>query len=113
MSDHYHYSVSWSEEDQCFIARVAEFSLLSAHGETQEEALQELREVVQFVVDDLESSGEPIPQPISERNFSGKVNLRMPQYLHRELTIEAKEQGVSLNQLINLKLSISLHQLQR
>ena len=56
MSDHYHYSTSWSEEDQCFIARVAEFSLLSAHGQTPEEALRELGEVVQFVIDDLGSS---------------------------------------------------------
>jgi len=113
MIDHYRYSVSWSEEDQIFIARVSEFSLLSAHGDTQEEAIKELRGLVKFVLEDLASSGEPVPQPISERNFSGKINLRMPQFLHRELTLEAKEQGVSLNQLINLKLSVSLHQMQR
>jgi predicted HicB family RNase H-like nuclease len=32
-----------------------------------------------------------------------KLNLRMPERLHRQLTLEAARQGISLNQLINLK----------
>lgn len=45
-SNDYSYTVGWSTEDQVFVARVAEFPSLAAHGETAEEALQEIRFVV-------------------------------------------------------------------
>jgi predicted HicB family RNase H-like nuclease len=32
----------------------------------------------------------------------------MPEYMHRQLALEAMQQGVSLNQLLNLKLEASL-----
>ena len=103
-ADDYLYSVGWSEEDQAFIGRVAEFSLLAAHGPTLEKALREIKLVVQVVLDDLAASGEEIPEPFSKRSYSGKLNLRMPEVLHRRLVLEAAQQGVSLNQWINQKL---------
>jgi HicB family len=35
-----------------------------------------------------------------ERGFSGRFPVRMPRYLHRQLTDIAQEQGVSLNQFM-------------
>lgn len=102
--EQYLYSVGWSEEDAAFIARAAEFSSLAAHGDTLEDALREIKTVVEIVLRDLEESGEFIPQPFGTRTFSGRLVLRMPEYLHRRLALESLEQGVSLNQLLNLKL---------
>lgn len=102
--EQYLYSVGWSEEDEAFIARVAEFPSLAAHGETQEEALSEIKNVVDFVIKDLIESKELIPEPFGKRSFSGKLVLRMPEYMHRQLVIEATQQGISLNKLLNLKL---------
>jgi predicted HicB family RNase H-like nuclease len=56
------------------------------------------------VLDDMTASGEEMPEPFSKRTFSGKVNLRMSEHLHRSLVVEAAQQGVSLNQWMNLKL---------
>lgn len=106
-TEQYLYSVGWSEEDDAFIARVAEFPSLAAHGNTQEEALREVKDVVDFVLKDLIESKEPIPEPFGKRSFSGKLVLRMPEYMHRELALEAMKQGISLNQLMNLKLEAS------
>ncbi len=103
----YSYIVIWSEEDKAYIGRVAEFESLAAHGETQQAALQEINQVVHLVLEDLQQSGENVPAPFSKRHFSGKLNLRMPEYLHRLLAMEASQQGISLNQWINLKLSVS------
>jgi predicted HicB family RNase H-like nuclease len=103
-ADYYTYSVAWSDEDQVFIGRVAEFSLLSAHGKTAEAALKEIRLVVLYVLEDLKESNEPIPEPFSKRRYSGKLVLRMPPQKHRELAIEAEREGVSLNLLVNKKL---------
>lgn len=105
--EQYLYSVGWSEEDDSFIARVAEFPSLAAHGDTQDDALREIKEVVRFVLSDLKENEEPIPEPLGKRSFSGRLVLRMPEYLHRKLALEASQQGVSLNQLLNLKLESS------
>lgn len=59
----YNYRVKWSPADDAFIARVLEFESLTAHGDSKEEALLELQEVVATVVKDLEANGEPIPKP--------------------------------------------------
>ena len=95
----------WSEEDDAFIGRVLEFPSLAAHGSTQAKALSEIRSVVQHTFDDLQESGEPIPEPLNKRRYSGTLNVRLPKYLHRQLAIEAVEEGVSLNQLISTKLA--------
>lgn len=54
--EEYLYSVAWSEEDEAFVARVAEFPSLAAHGDTQEEALGEIKKVVKFVLSDLKAN---------------------------------------------------------
>ncbi len=74
-------------------------------GETLEIMLNNLQEAL---VDSLENKlnlGETIPLPITEENYSGKVLVRVPRTLHRRLIIEAKKEGVSLNQYIIYKLS--------
>lgn len=106
-AEDYSYTVVWSDEDDAFIGRVTEFPSLAAHGKSQEKALRELRGVVEFVLNDLAESRESIPEPLSRRNYSGKLNLRMSKELHRRLALESTTQGVSLNALINTKLAQS------
>lgn len=105
VADRYRFSVGWSNEDRAFVARVAEFPALSADGSTQRKALQEMQSILKSVLRDLKKSGQSIPTPFGERRFSGRLNLRMPASLHRQLAIEAAQQGVSLNQIIIVKLS--------
>lgn len=106
-AEEYSYTVMWSEEDDAFIGRVAEFPSLAAHGSTQEKALREIRTVVEYVIDDLAAENEPIPEPLGKRHYSGKLNLRLSRELHRRLALESSTQGVSLNTLINTKLARS------
>jgi predicted HicB family RNase H-like nuclease len=101
----YAYSVMWSEADQAFIGRVAEFQSWAAHGASPVAALQEITAVVRYVLEDLAESGEESPPPLSKRPFSGRLHLRMPEDLHRTLAIEAAQQDISLNQWITLKLA--------
>jgi predicted HicB family RNase H-like nuclease len=104
MIDEYQFIVEWEPADQVFVARVTEFPSLAAHGETQEGALHEIRDLLKAVVADLKASGEPAPAPLCLQQYSGKLNLRMPPDLHRRLAMEAERRGVSLNQFINMKL---------
>jgi len=100
----YTYREEWSEEDQAYISKCLEFPSLSAHGATPEEALGEIKSVLQFILDDLEANKEPIPEPFGLRRFKGHLSLRVPADTHRHLAIQAAEQGVSINQFILSKL---------
>ncbi len=104
-AEEYSYTVAWSDDDAAFVARVTEFPSLAAHGRTQEKAFREIREVVGKVLKDLASEREEIPVPLGKRQFSGKLNVRMPRDLHRRLATESAAQGVSLNYWINSKLA--------
>jgi predicted HicB family RNase H-like nuclease len=53
----------------------------------------------------MSESGEDLPEPLHRRSYSGKLVVRLPKYLHRQLAIEAAEEDVSLNQLISTKLA--------
>ena len=102
---HYGYRVSWSAEDQEFVGTCAEFPSLSWLATTQEQALTGIRDLVTQVVDDLLDAGEPVPEPMSSRTYSGKFNLRLGEQLHRQLAVEAAEQHLSLNQYVVRRLN--------
>lgn len=104
---HYTYRVSWSTEDDEHVATVVEFPSLSWVAPGQAEALQGVVDLVEEGIADLASSGEPIPDPIAERRYSGRFNVRIPESLHRELALAAAEQGVSLNRLVSDRLAHS------
>jgi predicted HicB family RNase H-like nuclease len=103
--DQYTYRVSWSEEDQEFVATCAEFPSLSWVDASPEAAISGIRKVVDQCVRDMKNSGETVPQPLSTKSFSGKFMVRVPPQLHRDLAIQAAESGVSLNRLVAHKLS--------
>ena len=60
---------------------------------------------VRDVLADLAVSGEPIPEPLSERTYSGRFVVRVPAEVHRRLVREAAEQHVSLNRLVSDRLA--------
>ena len=96
--DKYTYREEWSKEDDAYIARCLEFPSLGAHGPSPELALAELRAVVASVIEDMSLSGEGVPESLGTRDYSGKLVLRLPKNVHRDVAIRAAEEGVSLNQ---------------
>lgn len=103
MSDvrRYAYRVLWSEEDQEFIGLCAEFPSLSWLAEDQASALAGIVKLVDEAVADMAQSGEEIPEPLSQRKYSGNIALRTTPDVHRDLALSAAECGVSLNRYIN------------
>ena len=57
------------------------------------------------VVEDREKSGEPVPESVAGKTYSGRFHARIPGHLHRRLAIEAAEAGISLNRLVAYKLA--------
>jgi|GEM_PF-418887 len=103
--DKYTYRVTWSEEDGEYVGLCTEFPSLSWLADTQEAALAGVRDTVKDVVQDMQSAGEAIPQPLATKRYSGKFTVRVPPDVHRKLQIQAAESKVSFNRLVSAKLS--------
>ncbi len=93
----------WSEADGEHVGLCAEFPSLSWLAKTDAEALHGIKEVVRDVVSDMKRSGEPIPEPIATRKFSGTLTVRIPPTFIAALTMEASESGISINRLLTMK----------
>ncbi len=104
---HYTYRVTWSAEDSEYVATCLEFPSLSWLAGSRAEAIDGLEQVVADVVEDMASSGDAIPEPLSERRFSGTFNVRIGEHLHRDLVMLAAEEHLSLNQYVIRKLASS------
>ena len=97
---HYTYRVTWSPEDDEFVATVAEFASLSWLAASQIGALEGLQALLADVVSDMQQQDERVPDPFSERTYSGKFNLRLGEKLHREVALHAAEENLSINQWV-------------
>lgn len=101
----YTYRVTWSVEDEEFVATCLELPSLSWLAPIQDGALSGLRDLVAEVVQELADGGEPVPEPLSVKSYSGKFNLRVGEQLHRRLAMEAAEEHLSLNQYVVRRLN--------
>lgn len=105
MVDHYTYRITWSPEDGEHVALCVEFPSLSWLAPTPDKALAGIRRLVANVLEDMRATGEKPPEPVAARTYSGKFVVRVTPETHRELALQAAEEGVSLNRLVNARLS--------
>jgi predicted RNase H-like HicB family nuclease len=96
MSQHYAYRVVYSQEDGAWVGLCTEFPSLSHLAATQVEAMQGIANLIAVVVDDMVASGEPLPEALSDRSYSGRFVTRVPEQLHRTLAIEAAEAALQV-----------------
>lgn len=101
------------DEGGGFLARIPLFGELGivGDGETIEEAVQELDAYKKLTFKEWLKSGKTIPEPEDNSldKYSGRFVTRLPKYLHKELSLSAKENGVSLNSYVTTLLSSSFN----
>ena len=88
-----------------FYAHVLELDGCQSTGETFKEAYDNLKDAMKGWIETKLEGGFEIPMPIGYEDFSGKFVVRIPKSLHYKLSLEAKQEGVSLNQYALYKLS--------
>ena len=93
------------ESGAYYYARVLELDGCQSTGETFEEAYNNVKEAMKGWIETKLEAGFEIPIPMRNDNFSGKFIVRIPKSLHYRLSIEAEQEGVSLNQYALYKLS--------
>lgn len=93
------------EAEEGWFVQVKELRGCMSQGETREEALAMIQEAMELWLEVALEDKLSIPEPRNEEDYSGKFVVRVPQSLHRELVESAAQEGVSLNQYINVALA--------
>ncbi len=89
------------DEDGDIIARVKELEGCVADGQDEMEAIGHLQDAKELWIAAALKADLPIPKPEGEDELpSGKWLQRVPRSLHKKLVDLAKNDGVSLNQLV-------------
>jgi predicted HicB family RNase H-like nuclease len=83
------------------ILSVRKWSGCIGSGDTAAEALADLEEAMKVWTASCLVDNVPVPEPIREDAFSGKLVLRIPRSLHRDAARLAEREHVSLNQYIS------------
>lgn len=93
--------VEFDDESGIFHGEVLDTrDVITFQGKSVEELESAFRDSIEDYLEFCHERGEEPEKP-----FSGRVMLRIPPELHRQLYVEAKKQGKSLNQLIVEKVS--------
>ena len=90
----------YQDDERDWIVEIDDLPGCVADGKTPDEAVENSREAMQAWMESRISSGLDIPEPSIADDYSGRILLRMPKYIHRRLAIQAQQEGSSLNQYI-------------
>ena len=103
-SDDYLKIVEWSEEDHCYVGTAPGLIIGGVHGKNQKKVFDELCEAVEEAIQILRKEGRSLPAATANKNYSGKIALRIPPQLHKTLVVKAFQSGESVNRLIEHEL---------
>ena len=87
-------------ETGTFTAQILEFPGCISEGKTIKEAYERLERIAESWIEAALSLGQTIPTPSIIQGVGGKIVLRLPKSLHRQLIVIAEREGTSLNQFI-------------
>jgi antitoxin HicB len=100
------YTIQITREDETtWFARVVELSGCLTEGDSPEEAADMIQDALAGWLEVALEDGRPIPEPQATETYSGRFVVRVPRTLHQQLVEAAEQEGVSLNQLINVALA--------
>ena len=94
------------ESGHYFFGRILELDGCQSTAETLEVLYESLNEAMEGYLEIKLENGLSITVPERVEDYSGKFVVRLPKSLHQRLAIEAKNEGVSLNQLALYKLAL-------
>jgi predicted RNase H-like HicB family nuclease len=84
-----------------YVASIHEFPGCIAHGDTADEAMQNLERTAESWLEAALGTGYEVPPPSDYSDCSGKIALRISRRLHQLASERAQLEGTSLNQLLS------------
>lgn len=93
------------EPEGGWFIRIKELPGCMSQGESVDEAILMINDALRGWLETELRKGSAIPEPRKEEDFSGKFVVRVSKSLHQKVNEAAEEEGVSLNQWINITLA--------
>lgn len=97
--------VSHDKKEGIYVVQFPDLPGCMAHGSTPASAFKLAEEIKREWIEDALKSGQAVPIPKNEEDYSGKFVVRIPRYLHKRLSEQAEREGRSLNQHVSVLLS--------
>src|SRR5260363_39242 len=97
--------IEYSDEDDCFIGRLAGIrDIITFHGNFVEEVRNAFQEAVDFYLETCRQRNEAPQKP-----YSGKISLRISPNIHARMAMQADAAGKSINQWVAETLEHAIH----
>ena len=93
-----------------YIAHIPELDCFG-DGETIEKAIADVYAVAEDLIEIAMEDGKEIPMPQYYKDldeFSGKLSIRLPKTLHKQVSQRAKAEDCSINQLIGTYIAMGV-----
>lgn len=95
------YPIEMLKDEGSYVASHPDLPGCVSFGENPTAAVEALEAVKKLWIEGQLASGNAIPEPSGEDQFSGRFVLRIAKGLHRLADMKARHEGVSLNTLIS------------
>ena len=104
----YPFNIKPDLDDGGYIAEFPDLRYCVGTGDTVDEAIDDAMIAKEEWLKAAYENKLTIPEPSSSDEFNGRVTLRLPKSLHRNIIETAKKEGVSANQLLLHLISIGM-----
>jgi predicted RNase H-like HicB family nuclease len=98
-----------ADPDGGFVAEIEDLPGCMTQAETLEELFAAIQDARCAWIEAAYETGQDIPLPRELEEYKGKILVRVPRSLHRDLARAARREGVSLNQYITSLLAAGVH----
>ena len=92
-----------------FVAEIEDLPGCMTQAESLDELFAAIQDARRAWIEAAYETGQDIPMPRELEEYKGKILVRIPRSLHRDLAHAAKRDGVSLNQYITSLLAAGVH----
>ncbi len=94
------------ESGHYYYGCILELDGCQSTADTIDSLMDSLNEAMEGYLEIKVEMNLPIPMPLQDDGYSGRFVVRLPKSLHKKLSIEASNEGVSLNQWVCHKLAL-------
>jgi antitoxin HicB len=106
------YTIESFRDDSCdgkgYVARVVELPGCMTQADSFEELGAMIEDAMRAWIETAIENGKPVPEPRRPDEYSGKFVTRLPKSLHRDVSMAAVREGVSLNAYVASTLARSV-----
>ncbi len=108
LNANYPFTVRPDTDDGGYIVEFLDLRYCHGTGDTVEEAIADSKIVKEEWIKAAYEERIPIPEPSSSDEYNGRISLRIPRSLHKNIIEAAKKEGVSANQFLNHLISLGM-----